>query len=293
MSKKAKTPKAPDYAALAREQAALQQQSIDKQTSANRANQENPFGSLTWEQDPTTGKWSQSVTLAPEYEELRQQQAANQGGLAGLVGDAVGGYDASQVDLGSLGPMPEAGGYDEQALATIRALQAPDLERRRNAAQTRMAAMGLSDPGAAASQAMQQSIGDAESRADMNAILESLRRGDTRFGQEMDRYKTGVSTQLQEKAANLTQLGGLFGLTQNVQSPTFAGYTPASAAGAPDLMGAGQLQYGAALDKANAQNASGSWMAPVLGAAGTAIGSPIGGAIGSGIGSGISGAFKK
>lgn len=292
MGSKSKAPKAPNYQALAQQQAELARQQWQRELTAARPDQKNPFGSLTWEQDPTTGEWTQNVSLAPDYEQLRQGQVGQQQQIGDLIAGNLGSFDASQIDLSQAGAMPEVGGYDQRAIDTIRALQAPDLERRRNAAQTRMAAMGLSDPGAAASQAMQQSIGDAESRADMNAILEGLRRGDTMFGQGMDIYKTKVNDILRERAANLGQTQGLFGLQSPVQAPQFAGFNNVSAgAGAtPNLVGAAQAQYQA--DAARKQS-GGSALGGLAGLAGTVVGGFFGGPPGAAAGGAVGGGGGK
>lgn len=52
MSKKAKTPAAPNYTQLAHEQAALDNEAIRSATNANRINQTNPFASLSYTQTP-------------------------------------------------------------------------------------------------------------------------------------------------------------------------------------------------------------------------------------------------
>lgn len=46
---KGSSPKAPDYEALAREQAKMQQDLLSQQTQANRVNQYTPWGSVTWD----------------------------------------------------------------------------------------------------------------------------------------------------------------------------------------------------------------------------------------------------
>jgi hypothetical protein len=67
---------------------------IDRQTEANRANQVTPEGKLTWNQDPTTGKWTQTTELTPEAQAaFDSQQRVKQGlstaaeGMLGNVGD--------------------------------------------------------------------------------------------------------------------------------------------------------------------------------------------------------------
>lgn len=81
------------------------QQSGQKATAdalrANRPNQNTPWGSSTWSQDPTTGQWTQNVSLAPQQQNqlnnqmnsasMLSQQKENllSGGAAGNLGQAT------------------------------------------------------------------------------------------------------------------------------------------------------------------------------------------------------------
>lgn len=58
-------------------------------TEANRANQYNPYGSLTWSQDPTTGQWSQNIAFSPDQQNLWNQYMQNAGTLGGIGGTAM------------------------------------------------------------------------------------------------------------------------------------------------------------------------------------------------------------
>lgn len=83
MGKKAPPPPPPpDYMALAKQQADLSNAQLDKQTMENRVNQYTPEGSLTWSKDPTTGKWAQTTTYAPDVEAARQAQLKTQAQLS-------------------------------------------------------------------------------------------------------------------------------------------------------------------------------------------------------------------
>jgi hypothetical protein len=63
-SKKSKTPKAPDYASLAKQDAASQRQTAQELTAANRPTQIDAYGNrIDWSQDPTTGAWTQKTSL--------------------------------------------------------------------------------------------------------------------------------------------------------------------------------------------------------------------------------------
>jgi hypothetical protein len=60
-------PPAPDYAGAARETAAANLEAIKYQTEANRINQKNPWGELTYTRDPNNpNQWTQTETLTPE-----------------------------------------------------------------------------------------------------------------------------------------------------------------------------------------------------------------------------------
>lgn len=70
---KKKAPPPPDYAAAAREQAAASERLAAQQTVENRPDQINPFGRVSWSQDPS-GKWTQQTTLNPEMQSALDQQ---------------------------------------------------------------------------------------------------------------------------------------------------------------------------------------------------------------------------
>lgn len=348
MGKKSKTPKAPDYTGIAQQQASQQESALNKQIQANRPDQVSPFGSVTWEQDGN-GNWLQNTSFAPDQQNLFNAQTGNQQTLAGVTGNALRGYDSSQVDfsgapnipgvadygsLGAipeavdygkeLGAMPEVGGYNQQVIDTMRQLQAPDLAQRRGAQDARLAAMGLGTGSGAAWESAQRSIGDTENRADLNAVLAGINQGNTQYSQalagrgqragelgqtfnqgmagrqqgvnEMNTQfnqglglrQQGVSEQMQEKQANLAQLGGLMSLGRAPTLPISGGFMGAGQAQTPDMMNAAQNQYNAQMQAYNAQQASNPWNA-IAGLAGTVggayAGSPTGGAaIGNWIG---------
>lgn len=117
MGKKAKKVKAPDYKALAEQQAKLNQEAMDRQTRDNRINQVTATGgSLTYETDPTTGMVTQRERFSPEQQALYDQQVARQqqlsqatdGSFQNLVDqwgqplDKSGMQDVRRIDEGAL-----------------------------------------------------------------------------------------------------------------------------------------------------------------------------------------------
>lgn len=282
MSKPKKT-QAPDYTALANQQAALAKQNWKDQTVAMRPDQTGPEGSRDWTQD-AQGNWSEATTMAPERRAIWDT-------LQRKTGEQLGGLDTSQVDFGGAPGMPTVGGYNEQAMNTIRALQAPDLERRANADRARRTAMGLGEASGTAWNTGEQNLNDAASRADMQAILGGINQGNIQFGQGMDLHKQGISNITGERALNANLTGGMMSLGNNFRLPTFANApTPGMPENAtPDIMSAAKAQYQAKLANEQAQSA---WKSKLFGTAGSIAGSffgPTGAMLGGKLASGLGG----
>jgi len=70
--------------AIADYQNRANQQALDTQTEANRANQVTPDGRVDWTQDPS-GKWTQTTTLSPEAQSAYDAQARIKSGLSGTA----------------------------------------------------------------------------------------------------------------------------------------------------------------------------------------------------------------
>lgn len=78
------TPKAPDYAAAAEQQAQSSREVTEQQTWANRPDQVTPWGTQSWENqqvwDPSTqqylNRWTQNTTLNPESQRALDAQLA-------------------------------------------------------------------------------------------------------------------------------------------------------------------------------------------------------------------------
>jgi hypothetical protein len=283
MGKNAQKPDTPNFAGVAQQQAGMQQESYNKALQANRPNQVGPTGSLNWSQDPS-GNWTQTTTMNPQEKAIMEAGQGNQLALGGKIGEQLGGFDTGQVNFSGAPTMPEVGGYDQRSIDTIRALQAPQLERQRAAKEAQMAAMGLGTGSGNAWNTEQQNIGDTENRADMNAILSGIQQGNTMFGQGMQARQQGVGETLQQNQANLGKLSGLMGLARGPQMPQFQNVNQVGMAPTADLMGAAKQQYGADVGRYNIDRAEdmAPWqMAAQLG--GAALGGPMGGQAASGL----------
>jgi hypothetical protein len=213
-SKKPKVARLPDLNALSDKSYAMNKESLAEQTLANRPDQNNPFGSINWTKDPTTGEWTQNTTYNPQQQALLDQQVANQGAIGGMAGDLAGQIDMTYggapkmpgvadysgvnkmpgvVDYSSLGDIPKVGGYNQQVIDTINALQQPGMDRARASKEAQLAAMGIGTGTGSAWNTEQGNLGDTENRARMNAILAGIQQGNTEFGQGMQAYGQGAT----------------------------------------------------------------------------------------------------
>ena len=109
MGKKSKTPKAPNYSNLAVEQAGLNKDAWKEGVNAGRPDQFNPMGSMKWDQDPTTGEWTQTAAWNPQQQGIFNAQQGNQQTIADKSGAMLGGLDTSQIDFGGAPAMPTVG----------------------------------------------------------------------------------------------------------------------------------------------------------------------------------------
>lgn len=88
MGKKS-TPPAPDYTAAAEKTADANLDMAKYQTNANRIDQYNPYGSLTYAQD-ANGNWSQFETYDPRIQSALDSQIAVQQGLSDQANSMLG-----------------------------------------------------------------------------------------------------------------------------------------------------------------------------------------------------------
>jgi hypothetical protein len=121
MGKKKKTPKPPDYVALAKQQAELDKAATDRQTLSNRVDQYTPTGSLTWK-DMGNGRWEQHETYTPEAQAALESQQRVQQGLAETGEGLLGGVNEAVKDPFSMEGMTQVKGFNPAAMPTTEGL---------------------------------------------------------------------------------------------------------------------------------------------------------------------------
>lgn len=295
MGKKAKKPDAPDYVALAKQQAADQQALLQQQTVANRANQTNQYGSLTWEQDPTTGQWTQTQTLRPELQQafdsalgLQQQGLDRISGMGEFSGGpALPTYDQNAGE--EYGKM-----FTQQLLARVTPQQAVD----RQQMETKLRLQGL-QPGTEAYNRAYQNLltsqGDVTAQAQLQGLLAGGQEARNIYNTELAGQQQGYGQAMQNyllpwQTAQMSQ-----GLANSVMNPQFGNYNTAGQGQAADIYGASKDQYAQQMQAYNEAKASkqgkGSSIGSVVGAVGGSffgmpqVGAALGGAAGGALAS--------
>ena len=255
MGKKSKTPATPDYSAIAGQQQKLGQQAWGANLQANRVSQNNPMGSTSWEQDPTTGKWTQNTSFNAPQQNIFEQQQANQQQIADLSSGLIGNVGSNKIDFSGAPKMPEVGGYNQQVIDTINKLNAPGLQQARSAKEAQLTAMGLGTASGQAWNNEQRNLSDSEERARMQATLEGINQGNTEFGQGMQLHQQGIEDITGQEKANMQKMAGLMGVGQQMGIPQFNDYYQSQPYQVADLTGAAQNKYQADLNTTNAKNA--------------------------------------
>lgn len=312
---------APDYAALAKQQAGIDQAAMDRQTIQNRPTQIGTFGSLDYAFDPESGRWIQKETLDPRVQGLVDKSLGQTGALGKDIDALMARPDYKTVagaslfnaaDPGIAAYDPASGDeYSKLFTKNLLARVAPQQQVDRQQMETKLRLQGL-QPGTEAYNRAYQNLltsqGDVNAKAQLEGMLaggqESRDIYNTRLNSAMSlqensrsNYQTRMSGQnqmndqaLKQYLLPLQQAGQM----QDLITGQWGGYMPSyqgfgTAGGAPgaDMMGAAQSQYANQVALANAkaqrrQQEGSMWGSIIGGAIGTAAGGNT--ALGAGIG---------
>lgn len=263
MGKKAATPAAPNYTALA-----------EKTSASQNPNQYTPWGSLTRTQNPD-GSWQQTTTLNPEDQArldaqrgVQSQATSLQGSLLGQAQASMGSPFESQVTD------PGFGGVDalkQQYLDYV----APEMAAQRSTYENALRQRGIPINSEAWSNAT-RSMMDSDARRMWEATDKATNAYNDIFKRGLladENARTNRSLPLVE-ALRAQQMSGQVGMPS----------MPSPGAGT-DYLNAGNQQYQAAVNAANAQNAQRSGMiSGLMGLGGSILGGPTGGMLGSSLG---------
>lgn len=249
-----KTPKAPNYTNLATQQASQQAALLRQQTVANRPNQINSFGSSSWEEDPTTGQWTQTTNLNAADQARLDASRQIQGGLMSqAAGSLSKPLDFSGLPNAQFNMDPT--GNNEAVQNATYALTATQRRQQREDEIQRLRSAGLPEDSAA----FQRAIARLDD-SDRMAMNESLLAGRTDYGNSFNRglnqsqNNQELRTQgiEEQNAAALSPLQRIQALSASTPTiPQFGNFATAGEAQAPDLMGAAGSQYAANVNAYN------------------------------------------
>jgi hypothetical protein len=321
MGKKSKTPAAPDYTALAHTQAGLDAQANEAATRANRIDQTNPWGSLTYTQTPgefdqagydaamakhnadltaqqqrtfdpnnpaaflsmlkkppslvapdrsqfegeTT--WSQEMKLDPALQSQLDQ-------MRGMTSTMMGNVNTGPIDLSGAPEMGEADfGAVSQVQDQIRQFMQPDLDRRRASQEAAMIAQGVGgNTGGEAWDRTQQQLGRNENDAYLQALMPAMQEYGNIYNRKMGNRNQWLGEQQYMREQPMNELMAMLRNQDSIGMPQFNPVPQQAGSRAADVLGAGQQQYGAAMDAANAKAANKSATMGTIGSlAGTAM----------------------
>lgn len=295
MGGKAKAPETPDYMALQLQQQQADREAFDYQTAANRPNQTNPTGSLTWTKD-ANGNWTQTEQWSPEqmkaYQDkmalgdqatdlqwMNQQQALNNGAWTGGGIEQMQAFDPNQGFTGE---------YADKFTEALLARAKPQQEVDRASMETKLRLQGL-QPGTESYDRAYKNLLTAQGDVNAQAALQ----GSLAAGNEY-RQNASMQSQIQQQrydqalknySVPYEKAGASAGLS-GTPSPAFSGFAGASGQlSGGNIVGAAQQQYAQNMQNYNQAAAEKSGKgATVLGAAGAVVGGIYGGPAGAQLG---------
>lgn len=238
----------PDYVGAANATAAGNLQAAKYATVANRANQINPYGSLTWQKGATDfDPWTQTINFSPEGQKLfdlqnqgnqAYAQAANQGfqNIKGL-------FENPNIDESKLAAMPQNAGMTSQQ-AMLSRLQ-PTIQREQDSLAQRLANQGITLGSDAYNREM-----NLQGQRENDRYLQAAAKG---IGLDMNARQQGLNEQYQRMQQPLNMINALRSGSQ-VTAPQFGSYAQQATTSGPDLNSAAKNQYGASWDIANFNN---------------------------------------
>lgn len=286
-----KAPKAPDYMALAREQANMQKDINRETLAANRVNQITPYGNMQYTQTGTdqygNPTYTATQTLSPEQQEIYNKQTGLFSDLLGSANAGLSNYQQSlenpQIDLSTL-PQVGINPGETYSDAIMRRLQ-PTLERQTEQLETKLVNQGIPQGSEAWNAAKQQ---QAQQQNDL--MTSAITQG---MGVGMGANQQAFGQALTNQQLPLNTLNALRSGVQ-MQQPSYVNSAGMQSWQAPDLMSAANNQFNTQMGGYNAGQMAGSnFMGGLMGLGGNLYSGGafkgLGGLLGMGGGGGIPG----
>jgi len=245
-------PAAPNYEAAARETAAGNLDAARAATAANRVNQVTPYGRLDYSitgQDPYGNPtWTATQSLSPAQQQLLDYQNQTSIGLGRLAGKGLGyvenmlntPFDTSALPSTGFNPSQT---YQEAYMQRL----APQLEMGREKLQQQLANQGIDIGSKAYENAMRM-----QAQRENDLLLGATTQG---FGVGQQARQTALQEQAYLRNEPLNTLSAVRTGAQ-VQGPQFVNSAQQATTSGPDILGAANMQYNAAMGDFNAKQAA-------------------------------------
>ena len=267
-------PAAPNYTKLAEKTSKGNLDMARLALSANRVNQETPFGGLQYSQTGTD-KWGNPTYTATQT--MSPEQQAIYGKQTGLTSDILG---AAQSGMGNVYNSVAQGGVDQSKLAQtginpgetysdaiMRRLQ-PQMQMEKGQFDAQMANQGIA-PGTEAYANAKRSFDQAQNDKMTSAVVGGFNTGLAANQQGFNQAQSNLMTPI--SLINSLRTGS------NITNPTYANSANMGQVAGPDYLNAGSQQYNAAMNNYNAQAAQNQgFLGGLMGLGGAALGAPAG-----------------
>jgi len=245
-------PAAPDYRGAAVETAAGNLEAARQATAANRVNQVTPYGNLSYAitgADPYGNPtWTATQTLSPTQQQLLDYQNQTSIGLGQLAGKGLGyvenmletPFDTSKLPSTGFNPSQT---YQEAYMQRL----APQIQQGREQLQQRLANQGIDIGSTAYDRAMMQ-----QAQRENDLLAAATTQG---FGVGQQARQTALQEQAYLRNEPLNTLSAVRTGAQ-VQGPQFVNSAQQATTAGPDILGAANMQYNAAMGDFNAKQAA-------------------------------------
>lgn len=274
-------PPAPDYAGAATAQGIANKEAAVASSRLNNPNVVNPYGTQTWQEGATAeDRPTLTQTFSPEQQALYESSMQTKG-LLGELGTqgatALQGIIGNSLDLSGA---PAAPGSAEQtrqgAYDAIMSRVNEDTTGQRDQRNSELIAAGIR-PGTKAYDDAQNQISRQYNDARQQAILASGQEGQRDFTMDTQRRKDAIAELLMGRQTPLNEINALMSGSQ-VSNPFAVPGAAQNANVAPaPLFGAAQAQYGADMNRYNAEAAQNSaMMSGLFSLGGAALCAPVG-----------------
>lgn len=263
---KGKAPKAPDYAAAARETAEGNADAARIAAKANRVSQYTPYGNLVYT-DLGDDKWRADVQLSPDQQTLLDAESQTSIGLSKLQNsglDYVSNMLSKPFDQSALPAQTVNAGETGQD-ALLRRMQ-PTMDRQDEALRTRLQNQGITIGSDAYGAEM---YNQAQRNNDMQlaAAIRGIDIGNQARQQAIQEQSFFRNEPL--NTLNAVRTGA------QVTNPSFTNVPQQQTTAGPDLLSAANMQYGADMNAFNADRAAfGGMVGGLFSLGSAALGSP-------------------